>query len=202
VSKVGFVLPSSVFSPTESLQDVPFYAKISETSYHSIHPSYLSAQITASLERLQLDKLDIFILNNPKRMLDDKHLPAGYTKTRLYMEIAEAFVHLDKEVAKGRIGGYGICSNALYLPTTDDHLSLKTIMKSRPDYGWELDNFVAIEAPLNLFEPELVADILLKSLAHEAKVKKKRQALRENVKVVLLWMLTHDDLFAASIYIT
>ncbi|KAF9984829.1 hypothetical protein BGZ65_012517 [Modicella reniformis] len=170
VSKAGFILPSSVSLATESLQDVPHYAKISDTSYHSIHPSYISAQITASLERLKLDKLDIFMLNNPERMLGDRHLPGGYTKTRLYKEIAEAFVHLDEEVAKGRIGGYGICSNALHMPTTDDHLSLKTIVTTRLDHGWKLENFVAIEAPLNLFERELVTDVFpAKSLAREAK---------------------------------
>lgn len=170
VSKAGFILPSPISSPEQALQNVPSYAKISDTSYHSIHPSYLSSQITASLERLKLDKLDIFMLNNPERMLGDRHVPGGYTKTRLYKEIAEAFVHLDEEVAKGRIGGYGICSNALHVPTTEDHLSLKTIVKSRQDHGWKLDNFVAIETPLNLFERELVTDVFpAKSLAREAK---------------------------------
>lgn len=176
VSKAGFIIPSSGSSSAASLQDIPSYAKISETSYHSIHPSYLGAQITTSLERLKLDKLDIFMLNNPERMLGDKYLPGRYTKTRIYMEIGEAFVHLDKEVAKGRIGGYGICSNALHMPTADDHLSLKTIMRSRPEYGWELDNFVAIEAPLNLYERELVADMFpARSLAREAKVEERRE---------------------------
>lgn len=171
VSKAGFILPSLTSSATETLQDVPSYAKISETSYHSIHPSYLSAQISASLERLKLDKLDIFMLNNPERMLGDKYLPGGYTKSRLYKEIGEAFVHLDEEVAKGRIGGYGICSNALHVSTTDDHLSLETIVESRSDHGWELNNFVAIEAPLNLYERELVSEAFPeKSLAREAKV--------------------------------
>ncbi|KAF9185808.1 hypothetical protein BGZ49_004243 [Haplosporangium sp. Z 27] len=116
------------------------------------------SQISASLERLKLDKIDIFMLNNPERMLGDKHIPGGFSKARLYKEIAEAFAYLDQEVAGGRIGGYGICSNALHMPTTEDHLSLKAIVKTRTDFGWNLDNFVAIQAPLNLFERELVTD--------------------------------------------
>ncbi|KAI7817082.1 NADP-dependent oxidoreductase domain-containing protein [Gamsiella multidivaricata] len=170
VSKAGFILPPTSTFPTDSLENVPSYAKISESSYHSIHPSYLKFQITASLTRLQLDKLDIFMINNPERMLGDKHLPGGYSKTRLYKEIAEAFAYLDQEVADGRIGGYGICSNALHLPTTEDHLSLKAIMRTRADFGWKKENFVAIEVPLNLFERELVTDVFpAKSLAREAK---------------------------------
>ncbi|KAG0004572.1 hypothetical protein BGZ79_008823 [Entomortierella chlamydospora] len=174
VSKAGFIIPPATTSKglflSESLENVPSYAKISDSSYHSIHPAYLKAQITASLERLKLDKIDIFMINNPERMLGDKHIPGGFSKTRLYKEIAEAFVYLDQEVAEGRIGGYGICSNALHMPTAEDHLSLKAIVRTRADFGWDLENFVAIQAPLNLFERELVTDVFpAKSLAREAK---------------------------------
>ncbi|KAF8925003.1 hypothetical protein BGZ58_001229 [Dissophora ornata] len=180
VSKAGFILPPPLSTTTtttassssmkDSLESVPSYAKISDSSYHSIHPSYLKSQITASLERLKLEKLDIFMLNNPERMLGDNHLPGGFSKSRLYKEIAEAFVYLDEEVAEGRIGGYGICSNALHMPTTEDHLSLKAIVKTRQDFGWKSENFVAIQVPLNLFEREAVTDVFpAKSLAREAK---------------------------------
>ncbi|KAF9092810.1 hypothetical protein BGX27_001721 [Mortierella sp. AM989] len=174
VTKAGFIIPptssSIASSPSESLDNIPSYAKISDSSYHSIHPTYLKSQITASLERLKLDKIDIFMINNPERMLGDKHIPGGFTKSRLYKEIAEAFAYLDQEVAEGRIGGYGICSNAMHMPTTEDHLSLKAIAKTRTDFGWNLENFVAIQAPLNLFERELVTDVFpAKSLAREAK---------------------------------
>ncbi|KAF9195248.1 hypothetical protein BGZ50_004886 [Haplosporangium sp. Z 11] len=170
VSKAGFVLPQTPSFPFETLGNVPSYAKISESSYHSIHPTFLRAQITESLERLKLNKLDIFMLNNPERMLGYKHLPGGYGKTKLYKEIAETFAYLDQEVKEGRIGGYGICSNALHIPTTEDHLSLKAIAKTRLDFGWKLENFVAIQVPLNLFERDAVVDVFpSKSLAREAK---------------------------------
>ncbi|KAI1312232.1 hypothetical protein EDD11_003032 [Mortierella claussenii] len=170
VTKAGFILPSGATLPTKTLEGVPSFAKISESSYHSIHPSYLQSQITASLERLQLDKIDIFMLNNPERMLGDKVLPGGYSKSRLYKEIAEAFAYLDQEVKQGRIGGYGLCSNALHMPTAEDYISLKALVKTRVDFGWDLDNFVAIQAPLNLYERELVTDVFpAKSLAREAK---------------------------------
>ncbi|KAG0042595.1 hypothetical protein BGZ83_000286 [Gryganskiella cystojenkinii] len=156
--------------PNETLDNVSSFAKINESSYHSIHPTYLRSQITASLERLKLDKLDVFMLNNPERMLGDKHTPGGFGKSRLYKEIAEAFAYLDQEVESGRIGGYGICSNALHIPTTEDHLSLKAILRTRQDFGWKAENFLAIEAPLNLFERDLVTDVFpSKCLAREAK---------------------------------
>ncbi|GJJ72291.1 uncharacterized protein EMPS_04648 [Entomortierella parvispora] len=169
VSKAGFILPTTARFPDETLSNVDSFAKISEMSYHSIHPTYLESQITGSLERLKLDKLDIFMLNNPERMLGDRNLPGGFGKTRLYKEIAEAFKYLDQEVEKGRIGGYGICSNALHIPTTEDHLSLKAIMRTRQDFQWKAENFLAIEAPLNLFERDLVTDVFpTKCLAREA----------------------------------
>ncbi|KAG0061965.1 hypothetical protein BGZ89_011021 [Linnemannia elongata] len=170
VSKAGFILPPTTEFPSQDLENVPSYAAISSTSYHSIHPNYLKAQISQSLDRLKLEKLDIFMLNNPERMLGDRMLPGGFSKSRLYKEIAEAFAYLDTEVEAGRIGGYGICSNALHIPTTEDHLSLKTILKTRQDFGWKLENFVAVQAPFNLFERDLITDTeSTKSLAAEAK---------------------------------
>ncbi|KAG0376962.1 hypothetical protein BGX24_006944 [Mortierella sp. AD032] len=170
VSKAGFILPPTTDFPTSELENVPSYAAISTSSYHSIHPVYLKAQISQSLDRLKMDKLDIFMLNNPERMLGDRMQPGGFSKSKLYKEIAEAFAYLDTEVEAGRIGGYGICSNALHIPTTEDHLSLKTILKTRQDFGWKLENFVAVQAPLNLFERDLVTDEgSAKSLATEAK---------------------------------
>ncbi|KAF9435287.1 hypothetical protein BGZ76_006564 [Entomortierella beljakovae] len=173
ISKAGFIIPPDPIDDkfmSESLGGIPSFAKISDSSFHSIHPTYLKSQITASLERLKLEKLDIFMLNNPERLLGDKFIPGGFSKTRVYKEIAEAFAYLDEEVANGRIGGYGICSNSLHIPTAEDHLSLKAIAKTRENFGWNLDNFVAIQAPLNLFERELVTDPFpAKSLAREAK---------------------------------
>ncbi|KAF9425091.1 hypothetical protein BGZ94_007853 [Podila epigama] len=168
VSKAGFVLPETPGFPQDVLGHVPSYANISENSYHSIHPTFLKDQITQSLERLQLDTIDVFLLNHPERMLGDRQKAFG--KPRLYKEIAEAFAYLDTEVAAGRIGGYGLCSNALHVPTTEDHLSLKALINTRQEFNWKLDNFVAIQVPLNLFERDVVTDVFpAKSLAREAK---------------------------------
>ena len=38
---------------------------------HCIHPDFIENEITESLRRLQTDKIDIFMLNNPERMLLD-----------------------------------------------------------------------------------------------------------------------------------
>ncbi|KAF9969794.1 hypothetical protein BGZ73_007684 [Actinomortierella ambigua] len=168
VSKAGFIPLTTPQFPQEILGKVPTYAKINELSYHSIHPTFLESQITGSLERLRVSKLDIFMLNNPERMLGARN--TSYGKVRLLQEIAEAFAYLDHEVQQGRIGGYGICSNAMHIPTTDDYLSLKSLLKTSPDFGWNKDNFVALQAPLNLFERDLVTDAPAgKALAHEAK---------------------------------
>ncbi|KAG0248790.1 hypothetical protein DFQ27_000629 [Actinomortierella ambigua] len=168
VSKAGFIPTTTPEFPQEVLGKVPTYAKINDLSYHSIHPKFLESQITGSLERLRVSKLDIFMLNNPERMLGARN--TSYGKVRLLQEIAEAFAYLDHEVQQGRIGGYGICSNAMHIPTTEDYLSLKALLKTANDFGWNKDNFIALQAPLNLFERDLVTDAPAgKALAHEAK---------------------------------
>ncbi|KAG0226766.1 hypothetical protein BGW42_003418 [Actinomortierella wolfii] len=168
VSKAGFVPTTTPEFPQEILGNVPTYAKINDLSYHSIHPTFLEKQITGSLERLKVSKLDIFLLNNPERMLGARN--TSYGKVRLLQEIAEAFAYLDHEVQQGRIGGYGICSNAMHIPTTEDYLSLKAILKTSNDFGWNQDNFIALQAPLNLYERNVVTDAPTgKALVHEAK---------------------------------
>ena len=48
-------------------------AKINDKSAHSISPEFLNKQISESLSRLNIEKLDIFMLNSPERILQAKN---------------------------------------------------------------------------------------------------------------------------------
>jgi aryl-alcohol dehydrogenase-like predicted oxidoreductase len=65
VSKAGYLLEHEV----EHLDASQDFVQIRDKNYHSISPRVLERQISQSLERLDTDKLDIFLINAPERML-------------------------------------------------------------------------------------------------------------------------------------
>ncbi|CAB4400392.1 unnamed protein product [Rhizophagus irregularis] len=146
ISKAGYVN----IADTTHLDDS--FAKINDKSAHSISPEFLNKQISDSLSRLNLEKLDIFMLNNPERILQakNKHLSIS----NLYDDIERALDYLDKEVMKGRIGGYGICSNSMAISIAADHISLPKIFEKLSNSSKK--NFMSIQTPFNLFERDLI----------------------------------------------
>ena len=135
VNKVGFVPPNT--------PKFPDMYEINRVKY-CLHPSYIEHQLTQSLKTLNVDAIDVYLLNNPERIVhaQDK----GYTMDRCYDEIQRAFEHLKLEVERGRIGHFGLASNTMALTQTPDHLKLERLL---PMGGVEV-----VEYPLNIFEPD------------------------------------------------
>ncbi|KAI7891905.1 NADP-dependent oxidoreductase domain-containing protein [Mucor mucedo] len=146
VTKSGY-LGAADIEPFNANED---YVQLTEKSFHSISPRVLEKQIESSLERLKTDKLDIFMINSPERMMFSKN--RRYTSSQLYKDLSLSFLYLDGLVKSGTIGGYGVCSNTLALPAAADHISLTDIIKTCPNPS----NFVAAQVPFNLFEREAV----------------------------------------------
>ena len=145
VSKAGYL-------PKDKFKSIPMewnVADLSPTFAHSIEPSYLDYQISNSLEALQTNYIDIYMLNNPERMVhaNNMHVPM----TRLYDMIGNALLHLEKERQRGRILGFGITSSSMHTPNAVDHLDLQKVVEIAGQLG-VLDGLVAVEYPLNLFE--------------------------------------------------
>jgi aryl-alcohol dehydrogenase-like predicted oxidoreductase len=160
VSKFGYIQGSNMSLHKENAyEDVVEY---SPDCYHSIAPSFMQDQLQRSLERLQLNKIDCYLLHNPEYFLYDaikKGIDKEAMLDQMYKRISKVFVALEQEVASGTIGSYGISSNSFskqdsaedFLPYED----LVTLAKNAAiEAGNEQHSFTTIQLPINLLEQE------------------------------------------------
>ena len=127
--------------------------KCSPDLWHCIHPEFLEDQITRSLKRLKLDKIDFYLLHNPEYFLTYSGINDKTKRNNeYYNRIEKAFRHLEKEVEKGRISYYGISSNTFgEFPEKNNFSSLERIIEIAEQLE-PTNHFAIIEMPLNLIE--------------------------------------------------
>lgn len=158
VSKVGYLqgknyqLSQERKAAGNSFTDLVLY---DEGLEHCIHPEFLAEQLTMSLERLGLETIDFYLLHNPEYYLSwakSQKLENGEVRGEYLRRIKAAFIHLETEVAKGRISYYGISSNTFVRPK--DHIEFTPLAEL-----WEMaaaispqHHFRMIEFPCNLLE--------------------------------------------------
>jgi len=97
----------------------PEMTEYSRDCWHCISPAFLRDQLSASLGRLAMPKVDLLLLHNPEYFLMDaehRNMPLAEARDAFYDRAGRAFAQLDKEVAAGRIGAYGVSSNTLVVP--------------------------------------------------------------------------------------
>ncbi|HNY12472.1 MAG TPA: aldo/keto reductase, partial [Candidatus Wallbacteria bacterium] len=133
----------------------PELVEYDEGLEHCIHPDFLEDQITKSLQRMNLSTIDIYLLHNPEYYLawaEKSGIGLQTAQTEYYRRIKNAFIHLEKEVDKGRIKYYGISSNTFPMPeTTYNFTSLERVISIACKIS-ENNHFGVIEFPMNLFE--------------------------------------------------
>ena len=121
------------------------------TCVHSIHPDFLHDQITRSLERLNVDTIDVYLLHNPEYFLQwavKDNMPEDEARDMYDDRIRRAFAHLEKEVAKGSVQ----CTSAM---TIRPHFTKNVcVRKMDPPCFWQARvGFVgAIKKPRQLLE--------------------------------------------------
>ena len=160
VSKFGYIQGSNLLAHKEEpYEDV---VEFSEDCYHSISKSFLKIQLTESLKRLELQRLDCYLIHNPEYYLLDA-IKNGVDKDErldeMYRRIEDAFVGLEEEVKNGRIGSYGISSNSFSAAqTSEDYLpyeDLITLADNAAEHvGNEYHSFTTVELPINILERE------------------------------------------------
>lgn len=134
----------------------PDLITLAEGVAHCIHPDFLADQITRSLDRLQLETIDVFLLHNPEyalAALAQQGVGLAEARREFVRRIRLAFDYLEQEVAHGRIQTYGLSANtfgtAVDDPQTVRLSDLAPLVESHPGFN-------VIQLPLNLFEPGVV----------------------------------------------
>jgi len=165
VSKCGYIqgsLLEEIKKSEEDMIEALDIVKYDENCYHSIHPGFIKAELTKSLERLKLKSLDCYLLHNPEYYLmhtiKDESQRAE-AQMIILDRILDAFMQLEREVKEGRISSYGISSNsfsmpeeALYFLPYFDLVSLAE--KAAYEVGNEEHHFTTLQMPINLLEKE------------------------------------------------
>ncbi len=165
VSKCGYIqgdLLEAVKKEGEELIKELDIVPFDETCYHSIHPGFIKAELTKSLERLKLDQIDCYLLHNPEYyLMHTIKQDADRAEAQMIMldRILDAFMQLETEVQEGRILSYGISSNALalsenaryFLPYYD---LVALAQKAALETGNARHHFTTLEMPINLLEKE------------------------------------------------
>jgi aryl-alcohol dehydrogenase-like predicted oxidoreductase len=160
ISKFGYIQGANM----QRHKDEPFedVVEFSKDCFHSISKSFIHDQLTQSLRRLEMNKLDCYLIHNPEYYLLDainKKVEKDDRLDEMYRRLYSAFAALEEEVKNGRISSYGISSNSFskghnsdeFLPYED----LITIAdRASEDVGNDSHSFTTIELPINILERE------------------------------------------------
>jgi aryl-alcohol dehydrogenase-like predicted oxidoreductase len=149
-------------SPGSEISELVRYSK---GLWHSIHPDFLKDQITRSLERMNLEIIDVYLLHNPEYYIQSAikdGLPEDEVREVYEARIQKAFAYLEKEVEAGRIKWYGISSNTFGKPEDSiDRTALEKIWRASPPTPLHKlmergvlkeGHFAVIQFPMNLYE--------------------------------------------------
>lgn len=156
VSKGGYIQGANLKLAVEREQSgKPFteVVKCGQDLWHCISPDFLENQITLSLQRLNLKKIDVYLLHNPEYFLTYSIISDSDRREReFYRRIKSAFIHLEKEVDNGRIAYYGISSNTFAeRQSKQNFVSLERIIETANEIS-DRNHFAVVQFPMNLIE--------------------------------------------------
>lgn len=158
VSKVGYLQGQNYeMARQRRRQGRPFpnLVKYSTGLDHCIHPEFLHDQLARSLERLQVETIDVYLLHNPEYYLSwakVANIPKEKAQLEYYTRIRLAFEYLEEQVENGRIQAYGVSSNTF--PLSSKAYTFTSVEKLLEIAESISDNhhFQVIQMPMNLFE--------------------------------------------------
>lgn len=158
VSKVGYLQGQNyLLSQQRQAENRPFpdLVPYSNGLEHCLHPEFIQDQLTRTLQRLKTNFVDVYLLHNPEYYLSWAK-KMGFDPAEAHAEyqrrLTLAFVHLEKEVAAGRIKGYGVSSNTF--PAAAESYEFTSLAQL-----WDIaqnltpsHHFQVIQLPFNLLE--------------------------------------------------
>ena len=159
VSKIGYVQGRNhELARQREAEGRPFpeMVKVDEGLWHCLHPEFLADQLERSLDRLELERLDVCLLHNPEYFLAQQAragADAEAARKTFYGRLEAAFRHFESEVAAGRLGAYGVSSNTVGAPVVaPDATSLADMLAAARAAAGEKHRFRVLQLPLNIFE--------------------------------------------------
>ncbi len=113
---------------------------------HCMAPRYLAHQLSASLDNLRLETIDLYYVHNPEAQLGE--VPREQFRARL----RAVFEFFEQAVAAGRIRTYGAAtwSGFRQIPSAPDYLSLADLVALAREVAGDAHRFKAIQLPINL----------------------------------------------------
>ena len=161
VSKYGYIHGEVMKRYNEGFE-IPEIVPFHQNYYHSIHPDFMRDQLKQSLDRLQTDYVDVYLLHNPEYYLifsiKSEEEKEEHQKEML-RRIGEAFTALEGEVKKGTIRSYGISSNSFGKAPDDLHFLpyeglIDMAKEAAKKAGNNEHSFSTVQMPGNLLETE------------------------------------------------
>ena len=159
VSKIGYVQGANyeIAQRRENEGNAyPEMVKIQDGLWHCMHPEFLDDQLGRSLDRLELDTLDVCLLHNPEYFLSAAAAQGTSlvnARDEFYRRVEEAFIFFERQIAAGRVRYYGVSSNTVVSqPTSADAVSLSRLMDAATRAAGEQARFKVLQLPLNLYE--------------------------------------------------
>jgi aryl-alcohol dehydrogenase-like predicted oxidoreductase len=159
VSKVGYVQGRTMeWVEAQALQgiDIPGVLKLNPQLWYCLSPEYIQAQCDRSLQRLQCQTLDVYLLHNPEYILQywlSQKLALEEARSRFYASMEKAFVALESLRSQGKIKYYGVSSNSLAEPKEGPtHVGLAQLWELAQKCG-SAEGFKVVQTPLNWLEP-------------------------------------------------
>lgn len=151
VSKVGYIQGENLkLLATMSLGEKAKseIIHVSESLKHSISPDFIEDQILRSLERLNIEVLDAYLLHNPEYYFKSENP----TKKEYYRRIKDAFEKLEELVERGLIKYYGVSSNSFSkFRENEDFTDLDILFGAAREIKAN-HHFKYIQFPMNLLE--------------------------------------------------
>ena len=126
--------------------------EIVRESMHCLHPKFLEHQLKGTLERLNLDTLDVYYLQNPYEAQGPYNLDNVF-----FDRLTKAFEFMEEQVAAGRIKNYGIATySSLRVKSSENkmHLSIEKVHQLAEKVGGANHHFKYVQVPINVMMPE------------------------------------------------
>ncbi|MFC1729181.1 aldo/keto reductase [candidate division KSB1 bacterium] len=158
VSKAGYVQGKNLSDAKKREQSgrpFPDMVKYMEGCWHCIHPEFLEDQLNKSLERLQIEALEAYLLHNPEYFLADRQSGSAdleESRDEYYRRIESAFAWMEEKVASGKIQSYGVSSNTFPIGNNEfEFTSLERLLEIAQTVSSH-HHFHVIQFPFNLLE--------------------------------------------------